>query len=106
MVAECKTWEEDKVAVPILPYDAWSFMLLAREAHSESHDGVARILLNMKRKAWVIKERMIAQKVFDHCMICRKAKAKKCQQVMSELPPERTEPAAPFEFKTVDFFGP
>lgn len=29
-----------------------------------------------------------------------------CKQIMSELPPERTGPAAPFEFTTLDLFGP
>lgn len=80
-------------------------MLLAREAHKESHDGVAGTLLKMRRKAWVIKGRRITQGVVDHCVICKKAKAKKCQQIMSDLPPERTEPAAPFVFTTVDLFG-
>lgn len=101
-----QSFEEDKLAVPILPLDAWVSMLLAREAHKESHDGVAGTLLKMRRKAWVIKGRRIAQRVVDHCVICKKAKAKKCQQIMSDLPPERTEPAAPFEFTTVDLFGP
>ena len=101
-----QSFEEDKLAVPILPADAWVSMLLAREAHKEGHDGVAGTLLKMRRKAWVIKGRRIAQRVVDHCVICKKAKAKKCQQIMSDLPPERTEPAAPFEFTTVDLFGP
>lgn len=39
-------------------------------------------------------------------MVCRKAKAKKCQQIMGDLPPERTEPAASFEFTSIDLFGP
>ena len=29
-----------------------------------------------------------------------------CKQVMSDLPPERVNPAAPFEFTTLDLFGP
>lgn len=62
-------------------------------------------LLKMRKKAWVIRGRKIAQKVVDGCMVCRKAKAKKCRQVMGDLLPERTEPAAPFEFTSVDLFG-
>ena len=42
----------------------------------------------------------------ENCMLCRKTKAKRCQQIMGDLPPERTEPAAPFEYTTVDLFGP
>lgn len=29
-----------------------------------------------------------------------------CKQIMSELPLERTEPAAPFDFTMLDLFGP
>lgn len=99
-------FNEDKVAVPILPYEAWVSTLLAREAHEENHAGVAGTLLKMRRKAWVVKGRRIAQKVVENCMHCRKAKAKRCHQIMGDLPPERTEPSAPFEYTTVDLFGP
>lgn len=101
-----QAFQEAQISVPILPYDAWVSTLLAREAHSEAHDGVAGTLLRMRKKAWVIRGRIIAQKVVDGCMVCRKAKARKCQQIMSDLPPERTTPAAPFEFTSVDLFGP
>lgn len=97
---------KDQAGVPILPYDAWLSTLLAREVHNVGHDGVAGTLLKMRRKAWVIKGRRIAQRVVNGCMFCRKVKARKCHQVMADLPPERTDPAAPFEFTTVDLFGP
>ncbi len=101
-----QVFKEDQVSVPILPYNAWVSTLLARESHKESHGGLAETLLRVQRRAWVIKGRRIAQKVVDSCIQCRKNKAKKCQQVMGDLPPERTQPAAPFEFTTVDLFGP
>ena len=41
-------FNEDKVAVPILSYEAWVSTLLAREAHEENHDGVAGTLLKMR----------------------------------------------------------
>lgn len=101
-----QSFEEDHTAAPVLPYEAWVSMLVAREAHVEGHDGVAGTLLKMRRKAWVIRGRRLCQKVVDGCVICKKAKARRCQQVMGDLPPERTEPAAPFEFTAVDLFGP
>ncbi len=60
----------------------------------------------MRRVAWVVKGRRLAKRVVESCVICRKARAKKCKQIMSDLPPERIGPAAPFEFVTVDLFGP
>ncbi|RXN14669.1 gag-pol fusion poly [Labeo rohita] len=101
-----QSFKEDRVGVPLLPYDAWISTLLAREAHNMGHEGVAATLLKMRKKAWVIKGRKIAQKVVDSCIICKKVRARRCQQVMGNLPPERTRPAAPFEFTAVDLFGP
>ena len=101
-----QTFNEDKTAVPLLPYEAWVSTLLAPEAHKENHDGIAGTLLKMRRKAWVIKGRKLAKKIVDSCVVCRKARAKHCQQIMSDLPPELTGPAAPFEYTTVDLFGP
>ena len=72
----------------------------------KGHDGVAGTILRMRRKAWVIRGRRIAQKVVDNCILCKKARAKTCQQVMGDLPEERTRPTAPFEFTAVDLFGP
>lgn len=101
-----QAFKKDQISVPILAYDAWVSTLLAREAHNESHEGVAGTLLRMRKKAWVIRGRRIAQKVVDGCVVCRKAKAQSCRQIMGDLPPERTQPALPFEFTTVDIFGP
>ncbi len=80
--------------------------LLTREAHKSNHEGVAGTLLRVRSKAWVVLGPRIARNVIDSCMHCRKTKARMCKQVMSELPLERTEPAAPFEFTSLDLFGP
>lgn len=50
-----QAFQEAQISVPILPYDAWVSTLLAQEAHSEAHDGVAGTLLRMRKKAWVIR---------------------------------------------------
>lgn len=48
----------------------------------------------------------LAKKVVNSCLLCRKSREKKCKQIMGDLPPERSTPARPFEFTTVDLFGP
>ena len=101
-----QTFRDDHRAVPLLPFQAWISTLLAREAHSEGHDGVAGTLLWMRKRAWVIRGRIIAQKVVDKCVVCKKAKARACQQIMGDLPEERSSPSAPFQFMSVDLFGP
>ncbi|GAA6087262.1 uncharacterized protein LOC120473342 [Tachysurus ichikawai] len=56
----------------------------------------------MRKRAWV----KLAKERVDNCVECRKARAKRCQQIMSDLPFERITPARPFEYTTVDLFGP
>lgn len=99
-------FDDDKTTVPILPCDAWVSSLLAQEAHNANHEEIAGTLLRMRKKAWVTRGRKLAQKIVDSCVICRKTRAKKCQQIMSDLPSERITPARPFEFTTLDLFGP
>lgn len=97
---------QGETGVPLVPYKAWISVLLTREAHEANHEGVAGTLLRVRSKAWVVMGSKIARKVVDSCMHCRKMKARLCKQVMSELPLERTKPAAPFGFTTLDLFGP
>ncbi|KAJ8006705.1 hypothetical protein DPEC_G00109990 [Dallia pectoralis] len=99
-------FNDDETAVPILPYEAWISTLLAHEAHGANHEEIAGTLLRMRKKAWVIKGRRLAKKIVDNCVVCRKARARKCQQIMSDLPSERITPAKPFQYTTVDLFGP
>ncbi|KAL0165741.1 hypothetical protein M9458_037585, partial [Cirrhinus mrigala] len=97
---------QEETSVPLVPYKAWISTLLTREAHEANHEGVAGTLLRVRTKAWVVRGSRIARNVIDSCIHCRKTKARMCKQVMGELPLERTNPAAPFEFTTLDLFGP
>ncbi|XP_077949972.1 uncharacterized protein LOC144389412 [Gasterosteus aculeatus] len=99
-------WDEDRVAIPLIPCQSWLATLLAREAHEENHEGVASTLLRTRRKAWIMQGRRTVKKVLNNCVTCRKKRAKTCQQVMSDLPQERTSRASPFENATLDLFGP
>lgn len=91
-------FNEEETTVQILPYEAWISTLLAQEAHRANHEEIAGTLLRMRKKACIIKGRKLAKKVVDSCVICRKARARKCQQIMGDLPPERTKPARPFKY--------
>ncbi|KAL2088697.1 hypothetical protein ACEWY4_015596 [Coilia grayii] len=65
-------WEEDRVAVPLIPCQSWLATLLAREAHEENHEGVASTLLRTRRKAWIMQGRRTVKKVLNSCVTCRK----------------------------------
>ncbi|XP_062390786.1 uncharacterized protein LOC134078694 [Sardina pilchardus] len=101
-----QSWNKDRVAVPLIPCQSWLATLLASEAHEENHEGVASTLLRTRKKAWIMQGRRTVKKVLNNCVTCRKQRAKMCQQVMSNLPQERTKRASPFEYTTLDLFGP
>ncbi|XP_077397336.1 BCAS3 microtubule associated cell migration factor isoform X1 [Festucalex cinctus] len=101
-----QSWTEEGAAVPLIPFQSWLATLLAREAHEANHEGVAATLLHTRRKAWVIQGRRVVKKVVNECVTCKKQRARLCQQVMSALPLECTNRANPFEYTTLDLFGP
>lgn len=101
-----QSWVEDGRSVPLIPYHSWLATLLTREAHELNHEGVAATLLRTRKKAWIVQGRRTAQKVVNNCVTCRKQKGKMCQQMMSDLPPERSQRANPFAYTTLDLFGP
>lgn len=98
--------DEERPGVPLIPYKERISTLLAEEAHRANHEGVAGTLLRMRQRAWVVQGPRVARKVIDSCVHCRKCRAKACTQVMGDLPPVRARPAAPFEYTTLDLFGP
>lgn len=99
-------FKEDHCAVPLLPFENWLGTLLARHCHQEGHEGVAGTLLRMRQKAWIVQGRRLAQRIVNQCILCKKTRARVCQQVMGDLPEERSRPASPFQFTSVDLFGP
>ena len=98
--------DDEKTGVPLIPYGERIGELLAEDAHAANHEGVAGTLLRMRKKAWVVQGSRVARKIIDACLHCRKRRAQLCSQVMSDLPVERTTPAAPFQYTTLDLFGP
>lgn len=105
-VGRIQAFDEDRTAVPVIPYEARLSTLIAREAHEANHKGIAGTLLRMRKRAWIIKGRRLAEKVVNNCVVWRKATEKQCKQIMSDLPLKRTNPANVFEFTTMDLFGP
>jgi len=101
-----QAFNEDKTVVPILPHERWISALMVQETHAVNHKGLAGTLLRMRSKAWVVQGKRVAKRVIDSNVTCRKARANLCRQLTSDLPPERTRPAAPFEITTMELFGP
>lgn len=76
----CHSWihsiGKEGPGVLLIPYKELISILLAEEAHSANHEGIAAILLQMRKRAWVVHGPRVALKDVDSCMHCRKCRAK------------------------------
>lgn len=54
-------FNKGKMAVPILPYEAWISTLLAQEAHKANHEEIAGTVLQMRKRDWIIKGLKLAK---------------------------------------------
>ena len=55
---------------------------------------------------WIPKGIQLARKVVRECQWCRRKNVKMQKQLMAALPEERLTAGKPFQFTTLDFFGP
>ena len=55
---------------------------------------------------WIVGAKRLISSVIQRCVQCRRLRGKHSQQLMSDLPKDRLEPAPPFTFVGVDAFGP
>ena len=92
----------------VLPKNSHITQLIIRQIHEEqAHQGNG-ITLNALRQSgyWIISGRSTVRQFIALCVICRKCRARRQTQKMSDLPPERLTPAAPFTYSGMDVFGP
>lgn len=64
--------------------------------------------LNNIRQAglWIIGARAAVTKLVMKCVTCHKLRGSTCEQKMANLPEDTHEPAPPFTYSAVDYFGP
>ena len=59
-----------------------------------------------QRGYWIIGGTSVVANLVSKCVICRKLRAPFVQQKLADLPEDRVEPAPPFTYSAVDYFGP
>ena len=99
--------EETKFPV-ILPRKSFITELIPRDAHEiTGHGGRNFMLAHLYKKYWIMGANSLARTVIHWCVVCRKQRAKVCEQQMSDLPKDRvTAENPPFTCVGVDYFGP
>ena len=92
----------------ILPRKSFITELIMRDAHEKTgHGGKNFMLAHLYQKYWIIGANSLARTVIHRCVVCRKQRAKVCEQQMADLPQDRvTAENPPFTCVGVDYFGP
>ncbi|XP_064098069.1 uncharacterized protein LOC135209292 [Macrobrachium nipponense] len=91
----------------LLPQHSHVTTLIVRDAHEKlGHAGRNHTIAAIRERFWIVSINSAVRRQLHKCITCRKIR-KPCQeQKMSDLPQDRLEPAPPFTFTGVDFFGP
>lgn len=92
----------------IMPRNAHLTTLLVRNKHAQVDHMGRGITHNELRQTgyWVIGGSSAVSRVISKCVTCRKLRGSLQQQKMSDLPKDRLDPAPPFTYCAVDYFGP
>ena len=92
----------------LLPRNNHLTTLIVREAHERvGHDGVKEVLVEIRRKFWVVRGRSLVSFIIHRCVLCRKFEGLPYQgPPPPPLPEFRLREHPPFTYMGVDFAGP
>ncbi|XP_075150323.1 uncharacterized protein LOC142224439 [Haematobia irritans] len=91
----------------LLPYNCQFSRLLVKFIHEVSiHGGNQLVLRLLRSKYWIIRAKNLIRTTINKCKPCIVYKHRCQTQLMSALPPERTDLSRPFTHTGVDFAGP
>lgn len=91
----------------LLPYNCQYSRLLVRFIHEISlHGGNQLVHKLIRTKYWIPKLENLIKTTINKCKPCVLYKHKCQKQIMSALPPERTDISRPFTHTGLDFTGP
>ena len=115
-IIRCKGWLSEAVCLTyderhpiVLPTKHKTTKLIVENLHrSLLHAGTARVMHKLRDRFWVLKARRSVKQTLNQCRMCKRYKAKPCQQRFAPLPHDRVneEMRRPFQSTGVDYFGP
>ena len=91
----------------ILPSMSTAVRLMAKNTHEVfAHAGQNFVVALLRQKFWVVHSNKLVRSIVRNCVKCKILAAKPLDQVMADLPLERTVAGRPFECTGTDCFGP
>ena len=92
----------------ILPRQSHITELIIQYCHQTTkHQGLGMTHNKVRQRGyWVIGGVSAVSNYISKCTVCKRMRAQVQQQKMADLPEDRTEPAPPFTYSAVDYFGP
>lgn len=91
----------------LVAYGSRLTQLIVRDAHLKTlHGGNTLTLAYIRQNLWIIKAKRAIKQELRSCVKCFRFKAEVQQQLMGNLPTQRTTPSSPFTNTGVDFCGP
>ena len=92
----------------ILPKSSHITALVISYAHERTQHSGRGITLNELRASgyWIVGGNSMVRQFISKCVTCRYLRGTVGEQKMADLPKSRVEPAPPFNYCGVDFFGP
>ena len=99
----------DSLKTPIiLPKAGHVTTLIIRHVHEKTQHSGRGVTLNELRTNgyWIVNGNAAVQYFISKCVSCRYLRGSTGEQKMADLPKSRLEPAPPFTYCAVDYFGP
>ncbi|ODM87348.1 Pro-Pol polyprotein, partial [Orchesella cincta] len=91
----------------IIPHDNYLCKLIIHDAHLKLlHAGCQLLWSHLQQQYWITKAKSTIRNQIRKCIICRRYRADKMQQLMGSLPKVRVTPSPPFQNTGVDYAGP
>ena len=92
----------------ILPKSSHISSLIISHVHEKTHHSGRGITLNKLRSCgyWIVGGNAMIRHFISNCVKCRHLRGSQGEQKMADLPKSHIEPAPPFTYCGVNFFGP
>ncbi|XP_062699464.1 uncharacterized protein LOC115268100 [Aedes albopictus] len=91
----------------IIPQEHFFGKIILEHIHRRNlHAGLETIISDFQQRYWMRNLRKLAKTVVNRCILCARARPRKLQQQMGQLPRPRVNPSPAFTHTGVDLCGP